>query len=215
METGRRRPGSAAQHAQDRGGDGPPRTLVIGCGALARELIEIIRLNDWQHMSVTCLPASWHNTPQHIPEGVRRKIRAGRAEGYARILVAYGDCGTGGLLDEVLAEEGAERAPGDHCYAFFRGIEAFGEEFDRDPTAFYLTDYLARHFTRLIVEGLKLDRHPELLPDFFGHYTKVVYLAQTDDPALDRLARAAAERLGLAYERIETGYGDLARFLSA
>lgn len=215
METGRTRPGSAPHRSDPRRAGEPPRTLVIGCGALARELIEIIRLNDWRHMTVTCLPASWHNTPQHIPDGVRRKIRAGREEGYERILVAYGDCGTGGILDALIAEEGVERAPGDHCYAFFRGIEAFGAEFDRDPTAFYLTDYLARHFQRLIVEGLKLDRHPELLQDFFGHYTKVVYLAQTDDPALDALARAAAERLGLAYERIETGYGDLASFLSA
>lgn len=215
MEAGLGRSGSAAGGGGDLRRDEPPRTLVIGCGALARELIEIIRLNDWRHMTVTCLPASWHNTPQHIPDGVRRKIRAGRAEGYERILVAYGDCGTGGILDALIAEEGVERAPGDHCYAFFRGVAAFGEDFDRDPTAFYLTDYLARHFQRLIVEGLKLDRHPELLEAFFGHYTKVVYLAQTDDPALDALARAAAERLGLAYERIGTGYGDLARFLSA
>jgi len=191
-----------------------PRTQVIGCGALARELVEIIRLNGWTHMTVTCLPAGWHNTPALIPEGARRKIRQAKAEGFERVLVAYGDCGTGGLLDRVLAEEGAERIAGDHCYAFFRGIADFAIEFDRDPTAFYLTDYLARHFQRLIVEGLALDRHPELLPDYFGHYTRVIYLAQTDDPGLDRLAEAAAARLGLAYERRFTGYGELASFLA-
>lgn len=193
-----------------------PPTLVIGCGALARELIELIRLNGWSHVTVTCLPAGWHNTPGKIAEGVRRKIHAGRAEGFERILVAYGDCGTGGILDQVLAEEGGvERIAGDHCYAFFRGVEAFQAEHEQDIACFYLTDYLARHFDRLIIEGLGLDRHPELRDDYFGHYTTVVYLAQTDDPALDAAAEAAARRLGLAYRRVKTGYGELATFLAA
>lgn len=195
--------------------DKRPRTQVIACGALAREIVELIRLNDWRHLSITCLPAEWHNYPERIPEGVRAKIRAARAEGFERVLVAYGDCGTGGLLDAVLAEEGAERIGGDHCYAFYRGVDAFLDEFDADPTCFYLTDYLARHFNRLIVEGLGLDRHPELLSAYFGNYTTVIYLAQTDDPALDAAAEAAAERLGLAYRRVATGYGELAGFLAA
>lgn len=193
-----------------------PATLVIGCGALARELVELIRLNGWSHITVTCLPAGWHNTPEKIAEGVRRKIRAGRAEGFARILVAYGDCGTGGILDKVLAEEGGvERIAGDHCYAFFRGVAAFQAEHEQDITCFYLTDYLVRHFDRLIIEGLGLDRHPELRDAYFGHYTTVVYLAQTDDPALDAAAEAAARKLGLAYRRVKTGYGELATFLAA
>lgn len=193
---------------------GEARTLIIACGALAREIMDLIRLNGWTHLSVTCLPAIWHNTPNRIPEGVRGKIReaGGRFE---RILVAYGDCGTGGELDEVLQSEGAERIAGPHCYAFYNGLAEFDAQAEAEPACFYLTDYLARHFDRLIIEGLGLDRHPELLPDYFGNYKKLVYLAQTEDPALDAKARAAADKLGLAYEYRFTGYGGLNEFLKA
>jgi len=192
-----------------------PRTQVIACGALAREIVELIRLNNLEHLEITCLPAEWHNHPHRIPEGVRGKIRAAYAEGFGRVLVAYGDCGTGGLLDRVLQEEGAERIEGDHCYAFYRGLADFQRDFDADPTCFYLTDYLARHFHRLIVEGLAIDRHPELLKDYFGNYTTLVYLAQTDNPELDAAAEAAARRLELGYRRVATGYGELAAFLAS
>jgi hypothetical protein len=187
-------------------------TLIIACGALAREIVDVIRLNRLSQITVTCLPAIWHNTPQKIPEGVRAKIRAAKGR-YDRILVAYGDCGSGGLLDEVLAEEGVERIDGPHCYAFYSGVPEFLGKAEAEFSCFYLTDYLARHFERLIIQGLGLDRHPELLPDYFGHYTKLVYLAQSEDPALAAQAEAAAERLGLDYEYRFTGYGDLGRFL--
>ena len=193
---------------------GPPTTLLIACGALAREVVDVIRLNGWSHFSVTCLPAIWHNTPAKIPEGVRRKIGEARGS-YDRILVLYGDCGSGGLLDRVLAEEGVERIDGPHCYAFYSGVEDFLAEADADPTCFYLTDYLARHFDRLIIEGLGIDRHPELLPTYFGNYTTLVYLAQTEDAALDAKAKAAADRLGLAYRYHFTGYGELGSFIQA
>jgi hypothetical protein len=193
---------------------GPPTTLLIACGALSREVVDVIRLNGLSHVSVTCLPASWHNTPGKIPEGVRRKIGEARGR-YDRILVMYGDCGTGGGLDQLLQEEGVERIDGPHCYAFYRGIEDFLAEADRDPTCFYLTDYLARHFDRLIIEGLGIDRHPELLASYFGNYTALVYLAQTEDEALEAKAEAAAARLGLAYRYQFTGYGELGRFIQA
>jgi len=188
--------------------------LLIACGALAREVVDVVRLNGLSHVSVTCLPAIWHNTPGKIPEGVRRKIGEARGR-YDRVLVMYGDCGTGGGLDRLLEEEGVERIDGPHCYAFYRGIEDFLAEADRDPTCFYLTDYLARHFDRLIVEGLGIDRHPELLASYFGNYTTLVYLAQTEDAALEAKAKAAAERLGLAYRYQFTGYGELGRFIQA
>ena len=127
--------------------------------------------------------------------------------------MVYGDCGTGGVLDRVLAEEGVERIEGPHCYAFYRGVDAFLAEADAEPGCFYLTDFLARHFERLVIEGLGLDRHPELLPLYFGNYTKLVYLAQTADPERAQQAKAAALRLGLAYEKRVTGYGGLADFL--
>jgi len=197
-----------------RGSKGGPKTLIIACGALAREVVELMRVNGWDHMSVSCLPAIWHNTPDRIPEAVRAKIRAAKPD-FDRILVAYGDCGTGGLLDQVLEEEGVERIGGPHCYAFYSGTEDFIALAERDPTCFYLTDYLARHFDRLIIEGLGIDRHPELLPDYFGNYTTLVYLAQIKDEALERSAEAAAEKLGLAYRYLYTGYGELGDFLRA
>ena len=193
---------------------GPPTTLLIACGALAREVVDVIRLNGWSNFSVTCLPAIWHNTPDKIPDGVRRKISEARGK-YDRILVLYGDCGSGGLLDRLLEEEGVERIDGPHCYAFYSGVEDFLADADADPTCFYLTDYLARHFDRLIIEGLGLDRHPELLSSYFGNYTTLVYLAQTEDPALEAKAKAAAERLGLAYRYHFTGYGELGDFIQA
>ncbi len=189
------------------------RTRVIACGALAREIVELIRVNAWRGMSVTCLPAIWHNTPAKIPEAVRAKIRAARSEGYDRIFVAYGDCGTGGLLDRVLEEEGVTRIGGPHCYAFYGGVDDFAHRAEADPTCFFLTDYMARHFDRLIIQGLGIDRHPELLADYFGNYTKIVYLAQSEDAALTERARAAALRLGLKFERRFTGYGELGDFL--
>jgi hypothetical protein len=190
----------------------PPATLLIACGALAREVLALIRLNGWGHVEVACLPAKLHNTPARIPEAVRAKIRAARPR-YDRILVVYGDCGTGGALDAVLAEEGVERITGPHCYAFYAGVEAFLAQADAEPACFYLTDYLVRHFERLVITGLGLDRHPELLPLYFGNYEKLVYLAQLPDADLERRAKAAALRLGLAYEHRPTGYGDLQDFL--
>lgn len=189
-------------------------TLLIACGALAREIVDTLRLNGWTRLRVTCLPAIWHNRPERIPEGVRAKIREARAAGYGRLLVAYADCGTGGLLDRVLEEEGVERLEGPHCYAFYAGQADFAALAEAEPGSFFLTDYLARHFDRLILEGLGLDRHPELLPDYFGNYRRLVYLAQLEDPALRRKAEAAAARLGLDYHYRFTGLGELGDFLA-
>jgi hypothetical protein len=165
-------------------------------------------------MAVTCLPAHYHNTPAKIPEAVRAKIRDNRGR-YDRIFVVYGDCGTGGLLDRVLAEEGVERIAGPHCYQFYAGTAEFAALMEAEPGSLFLTDYLARHFDRIIMVGLGIDRHPELRDDYFGNYTRVVYLAQTRDPELERMAEAAARRLKLAYEYRFTGYGEMAGFLAA
>ncbi|MEQ9256899.1 MAG: DUF1638 domain-containing protein, partial [Alphaproteobacteria bacterium] len=191
---------------------GPPRSLIIACGALARELLAIIRVNGWSHMDITCLPASLHNRPEHIPERVRDRIRENR-DRYDAIYVAYADCGTGGLLDRVLAEEGVTRIGGPHCYSFFAGHEDFDRLMDEELGSFFLTDYLVRHFHTLIIKGLGLDRHPELQDMMFGNYRRLVYLAQTDDADLVAKAQAAADRLGLAFEMRRTGMGELARFV--
>lgn len=194
------------------GGTGATRTLLIACGALAREIVWLTRVNHWTHLTVACLPAHYHNTPQLIPDAVRRKIRDARGR-FERIYVLYGDCGTGGLLDEVLVEEKVERIGGPHCYSFFAGAPNFDRMMDDEPGSFFLTDYLVRHFDRLIVKGLGIDRHPELLKDYFGNYKRLVYLAQTEDAALTRQAEKAAARLDLAFERRFTGFGELADFL--
>ncbi len=194
---------------------GEGRTLVIACGALAREILHLKRALGKDVVDLHCLPASWHNTPGNIVEGVRARIRQARAEGYERILVGYADCGTGGGLDALLKEEGVERLPGAHCYAFYSGVDAFMKDLERDARSFFLTDYLVRHFDTLVWKGMMLDVHPELVEDCFGNYERLVYLAQTDDPELTEMAEEAARRLGLAFERRFTGYGDLEKTISA
>ena len=186
--------------------------LVIACGALAREIVALKRLNGWADMAVECLPPELHNRPEQIPAAVQGAIRAARGR-YTHIFVAYADCGTGGMLDAMLEAEGIARLPGAHCYEFFATAAAFAELSDAEPGTFYLTDFLVRHFDRLVIEGLGLDRHPELLPEYFRNYRRVVYLVQSADAALSNAARAAAARLGLAYEERRTGYGELASTL--
>jgi Protein of unknown function (DUF1638) len=191
-----------------------PRTLVIACGALAREFLILKRLNGWDHLSITCLPASLHNRPERIPEAVRAKIRQER-DAYERVLCLYGDCGTGGLLDAVLAEEAVERIEGAHCYEFFLGSDDFAELAEEEPATFFLTDYLVRHFDTLMIKGLGLDRFPQLLETYFGNYRQVVFLTQVPDDALAAKAEQAAARLGLPLIVRPTGLGGLERFLSA
>jgi len=189
------------------GGPRPP--LVIGCGALAPELVALTRRSGLPEMDLHCLPATLHNRPELIPGAIRERIRRARARGYDRIFVAYADCGTGGLLDRVLEAEGVDRLEGAHCYEIFAGRAAFAVLHEAEPGTFYLTDFLARNFDRLVVRGLGLDRHPELLPIYFGNYRRLVYLAQTDDDRLTMAARGGARRLGLAFERRFTGLGEL------
>jgi len=183
-----------------------PKLVIIACGALAREVRAVVEQNGLHGIELACLPAKLHNRPDLIAEAVRRKIARLRPLG-APIFCAYGDCGTGGALDRVLAEEQIERLPGAHCYAFYAGLAEFDALQEQELGTFYLTDFLARHFRRLIVEGLRLDRHPELFDDYFRHYRRVVYLAQAPSPALIEHARAAAGFLKLPLEIRETGFG--------
>lgn len=183
-------------------------TLVIACGALASELKDVINHNQLETLTLECLPASLHNRPDLIPGAVADRITRAR-ERYEQIFVAYGDCGTGGLLDRLLDQEGIERLPGAHCYEFFATSPLFANLQDAEPGTFYLTDFLARHFDRLVMRGLGLDKHPELHPMYFGNYRRVVHLAQTDDAEAERSGRSAAAKLGLDYERLLVGYGHL------
>jgi hypothetical protein len=189
-------------------GPGNGRALVIGCGALARELLEVTRRIPG--LEVACLPPDLHNRPGGIPGAVRARIAEARHDGFERIFVASADCGTGGLLEPVLAEAGVERLPGAHCYEVFAGSAEFAALADAEPGTFWLTDFLARNFERLVIRGLGIDRHPELQAQYFANYTRVVFLSQTEDPDLLVLARRAADRLGLAFEHRPTGVAHLA-----
>jgi Protein of unknown function (DUF1638) len=186
-----------------------PAILIIACGALAREIVALRSMNQWPHMAVQCLPADLHNRPEKIGPAVQEKIRANKGK-FAAIFVAYGDCGTGGALDAVLAQENVERLPGAHCYEFFAGSMPFAAMAEEEIGTFYLTDFLLRHFDRLILRGLGIEKHPELLTVYFKNYKKLMYLAQTEDARQIELGRIAAEKLGLTYAHRQTGYGELA-----
>ena len=189
---------------------GQGRILLVACGALADEVLALKRLNGWDHIDLQCLPAKLHLYPDRITAEVSRVVTDAKGN-YAAIFVLYADCGTGGLLLAKCKELGVRMLAGPHCYSFFEGNDVFLARSDTEFTAFYLTDFLVRQFDAFVWRPMGLDRHPQLRDMYFGNYTKLVYQAQTDDPALDAKAEDCARRLGLAYERRFTGYGDLAR----
>ena len=182
--------------------------LIIACGALAQEIVQLQTLNGWNHLHLKCLDADLHNRPHLIAGKLREKIAQHRNE-YNNIFVAYADCGSGGEIDRVLEDENIERLPGAHCYSFFAGEQRFKEISEQELGSFYLTDFLAKHFERLVIKGLKLDQHPELRDQYFRNYTRVVYLSQEDNPSVRALAKNAALFLGLDFEHEHCGYGDL------
>ena len=173
------------------------RPLVIACGAIAHELVAVLGASSLERaVDITCLPAEWHNTPQHIAPAIEKLLKeASKTD--RQCFVAYGDCGTGGELDRVLATHAAERLPGPHCYSFFAGADRFNALAEAEIGSLWLTDYLARNFERLILEGLGIKKHPELLHTYFEHYTRVVWLVQQYDSKTEQAAHAAAGALNL------------------
>ncbi|UUV04637.1 DUF1638 domain-containing protein [Ruegeria sp. YS9] len=187
--------------------------LLIACGALAREILDIKTRNGWDHMALTCLPAILHVHPERITQAVEDAV-ARHQGNFDKIYIVYADCGTGGLLQTACEKLGVEMVKGPHCYSFFEGNQAFEDRREDETTAFYLTDFLARQFDAFVWKPLGLDRHPELRDMYFGNYTKLVYQAQIDSPELTERARECADRMGLEFERRFTGYGDLENTLS-
>jgi hypothetical protein len=188
---------------------------VIACGAIAREILAVSRINSLDHIDLHCLPAILHCYPQKIAPELEKAIAEARAKGFEKIFIGYADCGTGGDIDKICEREGIERLSGPHCYSFFTGNEEFAARADEDFTSFFLTDFLARQFDTFVVKTLGLDRHPELKEMYFGNYRKLVYISQEEDPGLQEKARQAADYLGLEYEYRFTGYGDLGKELLA
>ncbi|WP_113155553.1 DUF1638 domain-containing protein [Nitratireductor sp. OM-1] len=187
----------------------PERVLVIACGMIAREILAVRDRYGFDHLELTCLPAEFHYRPERIAPAMDKAIREARAQGYRHIFAGYADCGTGGGLDRVCEKHGVERIEGPHCFAFYQGLSRFEAVAEEDMLSFYMTDFLCRQFDAFFMKPMGLDRHPELIQDFFGNYQKLVYLAQTEDPALEAVAQKAARLLGLTYEKRQTGYGDL------
>lgn len=180
---------------------------IIACGAIVRELVAVAERLGWDY-ELTAVPAQLHNRPERIAPAVEKRLDewAGR---FDRILVGYADCGTGGALDALLERyPHALRIPGPHCYDFYGG-DLFRQQAETEPGTFYLTDFLARHFDGLVIEELGLDRFPQLRDAYFGNYSELLYLRQLPDQNESERARAAAERLGLAYREADTGLGEL------
>jgi hypothetical protein len=186
---------------------------LVACGALAREILAITDQFPVGTVELTCLPASWHNHPEKIVPGLARKVNSLRRKG-RRIAVIYGDCGTGGALDDFLKREKIDRIPGPHCYEMFMGKPDFDAEMEDQLGTFFLTDYMVRHFERIVMQGMGLRKHPQLRDMYFGNYTRVLYIAQTDDPALEAKARHAADTLGLAYDYRFAGFGELPAYIA-
>ena len=192
--------------------DRTDKTRVIACGALAREIRDLCAANDFAHIELTCLPAILHNRPERIAPRLEPELKKAKDEGYGDVLVGYGDCGTGGAIAHLCEEYGARMLPGAHCYAFYAGVDAFAAR--NETRAFYLTDFLARHFESVVVEPLKLRAHPELVPMMFGNYERVVYLSQATPAPYIEHALKAAEFLGLDFVHEPIGYGALCGALS-
>ena len=187
--------------------------LLVACGALAREVIFLRDKHEWD-AKVLAIPALLHNYPDKIPAAVTEKVNTYREE-YARIIVVYGDCGSGGMLDKTLDELGLERIAGPHCYEQYAGTDEFDAMMDEELGTFFLTDYIAQSFDHLIIEGLGIDKHPELRDMYFGNYKRLVYLQQREDDTLLEKAHAASEMLDLPLEIRFTGYGALETRLKA
>ncbi|MEZ7823486.1 MAG: DUF1638 domain-containing protein [SAR324 cluster bacterium] len=190
------------------------KILILACGALAKEISALIRLNGWSHLKTRYLPAILHNTPEKITEQLRMVLQSSQTK-FSKIFIGYADCGTGGKIDSLLDEFDVQRLPGAHCYEFFAGKQTFAEIMEEEIGSYFLTDFLVKAFEKLVWQGMKIDRHPELLPIYFKHYKKLVYLAQSENLELQTQAHEIAERLGLVYEKRVTGYGELEHSLTA
>lgn len=194
----------------------PDKPLLIICGAIGSETKAVLAASGMQDaVEITALPAIWHNFPEKIPGGVEAKALQARKDRADRpIFVGYADCGTGGMLDEVCDRLGLHRMAGPHCYSFFAGEQRFNQMAEEELGTFYLTDFLARHFDTFIWEGMGLANNPEMIEGMFGGYTKLTFLAQTENAELTAMAEEAAGKLGLRFERVFTGYGELGEFVA-
>jgi uncharacterized protein DUF1638 len=178
-------------------------TEIVACGALAGHIREIASRRGWQ-VTVRPLAAALHNRPQHIKSHAERLVEAAQASG-AKAVLAYADCGTYGALDNLATKAGVSRLPGLHCYDLYAGEAAIEQLFAEEPGTYLLTDYLIKSWQRSVIEPLGLDRHPELWPDYFGHYRRLVWLSQEATPDLEEEATRIAQQFNLPLTRIDTG----------
>jgi hypothetical protein len=189
-----------------------PEVAIIACGALGAHIREIAARRGWQ-LELHSLPSLLHNHPERIAPEAERLARELQARGL-RVALGYADCGSYGALDGLCSRLGLRRLPGLHCYDVFAGPDRLREMFEREPGTYLLTDFLVRSFRRSVLAELGLDAHPELWPDYFGHYRRLVWLAQTRDGALDAEAGAIAAMFGLPLTVLDVGTGGLERELA-
>lgn len=182
--------------------------LVIACGAISHELNYLKTINSWDHITIQCLNADLHNTPKKIPNKIKEKLDLVGGN-FDQVFIAYADCGTGGLLDSMLNEYNIKRLPGAHCYEFFTGLKEFKSLMDNEIGTFYLTDFLVKHFNRLIIKGLGIDKHPQLKDEYFRNYKKLTYLAQSKSEKLANQAKYHADYLNLEFAMHYTGLDNL------
>ena len=187
--------------------------LIIGCGAIAHEVSEIIELNNWDNVRLQCLNSELHNTPKILPRKIKEAIDS-NINDYSKIFLAYADCGTGGLIDLLLKDYDIERLDGAHCYEFYSGSSVFKELSEKEIGTFYLTDFLVKNFDRLVIEGLGIQKYPSLKEDYFRNYKNVVYLAQLQDNVLESKARECADYLNLEFSVHFTGLKNLGNQLN-
>jgi hypothetical protein len=176
---------------------------IVACGALAGHIREIAARRGWP-VTVRPLPAALHNRPQQIKSHAERMLATPDTQG-ARTVLGYADCGTYGALDKLTAQAGVSRLPGLHCYDLYAGQAQIEQLFEEEPGTYLLTDYLIKSFERSVIQPLGLDRHPELWQDYFGHYRRLVWLAQRATPELEKEAARIAGRFNLPLTRIDTG----------
>jgi len=155
-----------------------------------------------------------HNSPHEIAPAAERLAADLQREGF-RVVLAYADCGTYGELDRLCERRGLSRLRGLHCYDVLAGPDRIRATLEAEPGTYLLTDFLIRSFRHSVITPLGLDRYPELWPDYFGHYRRVVWLAQSPSPELAGEAEAVAAMFGLPLTVLDVGTARLERELES
>ncbi len=186
------------------------QVAFLACGAVAQDTAALVEQHGWD-ADVHGISSDLHMTPLEIGPAVEEKLKVlvGR---YDRVIVVYGDCGTGGRLDAVLDRYPAVRPAGVHCFQWYAG-EVY-RRFEDDIGIYFLTDWLVTNWDRAVIKGLGLDRFPWLRETYFGNLTRVLFVRQHPDPGREAKAREIAAYMDLPLEIHDLGIEPLDDLLS-